>query len=88
MKTTAELYATFLQSRGTVRNWQTLVMYNYGGKFIGGAFAPDWATYNYRFDDGSCIKIRCSYKAEQRIVEVLIGSTIVTTICSYNYMKF
>lgn len=87
MKTTAERCTTFLQSHGTVRNWQALVIYNYEGRFIGGAFAPDWTIYNYRFDDGSCIEVRCSYKTEQRIVEVIIRDTVVASFYG-NYMKF
>jgi len=87
MKTTAERCVEFLQSRGTVRNWQLLVMYNYNGRLVGYEGGPNWAIYNYHFDDGSCIAVHCSY-TEQWVVKVLTGGTVVATVCSYNYMKF
>lgn len=88
MKTTAGRCVEFLQSRGTTRNWQPVVMYNYGGRLLSYEGGPIKAIYNYRFDDGSCIDVHCSYKAEQRIVEGIIRGTVVVTIKSHNYMKF
>lgn len=88
MKTTAERCIEFLQSRGTTRNWQPVVMYNYGATLVTYEGGPIKAIYNYRFDDGSCIDVHCSYKAEQRTVKVLIKGTIVVTINSHDYMKF
>lgn len=84
---TAKRCIEFLQSRGTTRNWQTIVMYNYNGRLVGYEGGPNWATYNYRFDDGSYIDVYCSY-TEQWVVKVLIGDIVIVTICSHNYMKF
>lgn len=85
MKTTAERCTKFLQSRGTTRNWQLVVMYNYGGRLV--AYEGDLTTavYSYHFDDDSFIDVHCFY--ETGMVKVLIKDNIVTTICS-NYMKF
>ena len=88
MKTTAEHCTEFLQSRGTVRNWQLLVMYNYGGRLVGYEGGSNLATYSYRFDDGSCIDVHCSYETEQWMVKVLTEGAVVATINSCNYMKF
>lgn len=84
---TTEHYIKFLQSHGTVRNWQPIIMYNYGGRLSGYEGGPDWAIYNYRFNDGSIIVVRCSYGTGQQTVEFLIKDTVVATI-SCNYMNF
>lgn len=86
--TTAERCTKFLQSRGTTRNWQTIVMYNYNGRLVSYEGGSNWATYNYRFDDGSYINAHCSYETEQWVVKVLTEGAVVVTICSHNYMKF
>lgn len=92
MKTTAERCIEFLQSRGTTRNWQPVVMYNYGGRFLSYEGGPDWTIHKtihkYRFDDGSTIKIRCSYKTDQQTVEFLIKNTVCCSVCSCSYTKF
>lgn len=85
---TAERCIEFLQSHGTTRNWQTIVMYNYNGRLVGYEGGSNWATYNYRFDDDSYTDVRCSYETEQWVVKVFIGDTIIATINSCNYMKF
>lgn len=88
MKTTAERCVSFLQSRGTTRNWQPVVMYNYGGRLLSYEGDPDWAIHKYRFDDGSCMDVRCLYKIEQQTVEFLIKDTVLCSVCSCSYTKF
>lgn len=88
MKTTAERCIEFLQSRGTTRNWQPVMMYNYGGRLLSYEGDPDWAIHKYRFDDGSTIKIHCSYETDRQTVKFLIKDTVCCSVCSCSYIKF
>lgn len=85
--TTAQRCAEYLQNHGTARNWQKIIMYNYGGKFLGYTGGPNCTMQKFYFNDSS-ISVYCFYNDEELwTAEFYIGGKVAATVCSHN-LKF
>ena len=80
-RNTAQRCAEYLQNHGTARNWQRIILYNYGGHFGGYRGGPNCTMQKYYFDD-SAILVHCSYNDELWTTEFYIGNETVATVCS------
>jgi len=85
--TTAQRCAEYLRNHGTARNWQRIIIYNYGGRFSGYRGGPNCTIQKYYFND-SDISVHCFYNnTEIWTAEFYINNKVAATVCSRN-LKF